>query len=194
MTSGVYCIRNIISGKIYIGSSVNIEFRWLNHQSGLKNNKHHSIHLQQSWNKYGENNFELTLLEICPTDMLIIREQAWINYYDSSNQESGYNISKIAGSCLGVKRSEETKRKLSIAHKGHKLPIETRIRMSREAMGHHVSEEARRKMSEKRMGKSSWNKGKKMSDETRKKMSFSKKLIAEKKKMTSCHLQIPSRV
>ena len=50
---GVYMIKNKVNGKLYIGSSVDIQKRWINHRIYLRNNKHHSFQLQQDWNEYG---------------------------------------------------------------------------------------------------------------------------------------------
>ena len=52
--SGIYCIENLITGKVYIGQADHIKRRWQNHKRTLKNNKHKNIHLQNSWNKHGK--------------------------------------------------------------------------------------------------------------------------------------------
>ena len=51
---GIYMILNLINGKRYIGSSIDIYNRLHEHLHNLKNNKSHNNHLQNSWNKYGE--------------------------------------------------------------------------------------------------------------------------------------------
>jgi predicted GIY-YIG superfamily endonuclease len=48
-TCGIYYIKNIINGKIYIGSSVQIGIRWQQHKAALRENKHHCIYLQHAW-------------------------------------------------------------------------------------------------------------------------------------------------
>ena len=55
--SGIYCIENTKNHKKYIGQSIDIYQRWYVHKSKLNMNKHHSHHLQQAWNKYGDNCF-----------------------------------------------------------------------------------------------------------------------------------------
>jgi hypothetical protein len=57
--SGVYQIRCLITGQIYIGSAVNMPARWSEHRRRLQRGVHANQHLQQAWNKYGEENFEL---------------------------------------------------------------------------------------------------------------------------------------
>lgn len=112
--AGVYCIRNIINGKVYIGSAAtSFRHRWNCHRSDLRLGKNRSTLLQRAWNKYGESSFEFTILIICEKHECIKHEQFFINKYDSSNPNIGYNISPTAGSSLGVKQSEETIKKIS---------------------------------------------------------------------------------
>ena len=54
---GIYKITNKINNKIYIGSSYSISKRISEHKYQLRRNSHPNIHLQSSWNKYGEDNF-----------------------------------------------------------------------------------------------------------------------------------------
>ena len=96
---GVYMIKNKINGKFYIGSSVDIQKRWINHRVDLRNNKHHSFQLQQDWSEYGEDNFEFLILEECDViDIKLIREreQYYLDFYRSYNNNIGYNIYKVS--------------------------------------------------------------------------------------------------
>jgi group I intron endonuclease len=61
--SGIYKIVNQQNGKFYVGSSKNIIRRWYIHKSALKNNRHHCIHLQRSWNKHGEQTFKFEIIK-----------------------------------------------------------------------------------------------------------------------------------
>lgn len=90
---GIYKIINISSKKVYIGQSKNIEKRWREHIKLLKKGNHHSIKLQRSWNKSGENKFEFEIIEECSIENLDSREQHWIDYYDSINK--GFNIVNV---------------------------------------------------------------------------------------------------
>ena len=45
--SGIYCIENLISGKKYIGQSVNIQNRWNHHICELNKGIHYNDHLQK---------------------------------------------------------------------------------------------------------------------------------------------------
>jgi group I intron endonuclease len=64
---GIYKICNKINGKYYIGSSINIKdspnSRWSRHVADLNKNRHHNDHLQRAWNKYGKDNFEFSIIQ-----------------------------------------------------------------------------------------------------------------------------------
>ena len=77
--SGIYCIINIRNSKRYIGSSKNIRQRLWSHRAELRHNKHENTHLQSAWNKYGEQNFDYYILENCEEDLLLEREQWYID-------------------------------------------------------------------------------------------------------------------
>jgi group I intron endonuclease len=111
MKSGIYQI--CINDKIYIGSATNIYNRKHRHLHDLKKNKHCNKKLQNYFNKYGEENFIFDVIEYCNIEVLIEREQY---YLDSINPF--LNICKIAGNSKGFRHSEETKKNLSKNRKG----------------------------------------------------------------------------
>lgn len=138
----IYCITNKITGKRYVGSAVNFRIRRNQHLHHLRNKNHHSRYLQNAWNKYRENNFVfLVLEEVDDVNNLLTREQ-W--YLDNTNCE--YNICRIAGSSLGIKRTEETKRKVGDAFRGKALSDEHRNKISAALKGRIFSEEHCRKL------------------------------------------------
>lgn len=92
MTCGIYKIINKINQKYYLGSSKNIEKRWDRHISDLKNQRHHSILLQRSWNKYGEENFDFTIIEVIDENQILIREQELLEQETPYNPKIGFNI------------------------------------------------------------------------------------------------------
>ncbi len=77
--SGVYLIRCLTSGKIYIGASYRIYSRWAGHRTVLKKNKSTCRGLQNAWNKYGEAAFVFSILETCDRTVLDEREQRYID-------------------------------------------------------------------------------------------------------------------
>ena len=76
---GIYQIRCVISGRIYIGSSRSIYGRWHLHRASLRKNKTDCRLLLEEWRKHGEENFEFSVLEECPFEELYKREQYWID-------------------------------------------------------------------------------------------------------------------
>jgi group I intron endonuclease len=88
---GIYKIINNVNGKFYLGSSKNFHKRKLRHFNELRKNKHHSIHLQRAFNKYGEENFIFVEVEIC--ENTLEREQELL---DSLDLKSCYNVSSSA--------------------------------------------------------------------------------------------------
>lgn len=91
MLGYIYTITNKINGKVYVGKTTNLKHRWEEHLSNLRNNKHHSIELQRSYNKYGEDNFlfEYEIVEVKNDNELNILEMNKIKELDSFN--NGYN-------------------------------------------------------------------------------------------------------
>lgn len=67
--SGIYKIVNLINGKFYVGSAKDICGRWIRHRSELNRRKHHNIHLENAWHKYGSKNFLFIIIERLPSDI-----------------------------------------------------------------------------------------------------------------------------
>lgn len=103
--TGIYAIHNIINDKYYIGQTKNIKERWMQHRSRLKCGTHENSHLQASYNKHGECNFEYLVIEECQVEHLDGREMYYIEKYDSYN--NGYNQDKGGAGCRGYKHTEE---------------------------------------------------------------------------------------
>ena len=63
--------------------------------------------------KYGEKNFSFIPIEIVTTqEEADKRERYWIKYYNSTNEQYGYNLD--SGGKSGNTKSEETKKKIGI--------------------------------------------------------------------------------
>ena len=77
---GIYKVTNIINNKVIVGQSIHIANRWTKYRHCLRNNTYNNPHLQKSWNKYGENNFDFVVVEnnIPEIDLLVV-EQRYIN-------------------------------------------------------------------------------------------------------------------
>lgn len=108
--SGIYKISNIINKKIYIGSAVIFRKRIAVHKSDFKKQKHNE-RFQNFVNKYGIKTLVFEILEYVDNlDNLLIREQYFIDFYQSSKSKFGFNICPTAGSVLGVKMPDSHKK------------------------------------------------------------------------------------
>ncbi|HHT9147125.1 MAG TPA: GIY-YIG nuclease family protein [Candidatus Wunengus sp. YC61] len=116
--AGIYKIENLVNGKVYIGSSVDIKNRWRQHLQCLVKGKHGNRYLQRAWDKYGAENFKFDIVEKCDSKILVEREQQFMDFFDAC--QCGYNLSPTAGSNLGIIHSEESRKKNSIARTGKK--------------------------------------------------------------------------
>lgn len=128
---GIYLIRNLINGKVYIGKSNNIYRRIQAHIHGLntKNLKRENEHFINSWYKYGKNSFEYIILEECSFEELKEKELYYILQYNSLNRDKGYNFRLDSES--GMIPLESTRKKYSEAlHRRYSNP-EERIRVSK---------------------------------------------------------------
>lgn len=104
--SGVYIITNLINGKRYVGSSNDLYERSYSHIYHLNNQTHSNNHLQNAWNKYGEDKFVIGVLEYADEKDLLKREAYYINILKPE-----YNIAPILSTNSSY--SEERKQKIS---------------------------------------------------------------------------------
>ena len=157
---GVYQIKNLVNGKVYIGSTItSFIYRWRQHNSKLKMGKHENVHLQSSYIKYGDSNFEYTVLYVGTSlEDIRTKEQELINSLNSCNPNKGYNLDSIVDRHI---RSEETKRKISASRKGkytgasngfygktHSREVRNKLRQIH--LGRKASDITKAKMAEKR--------------------------------------------
>lgn len=174
----IYRIRNVINGKIYIGSSVNLKKRWYEHRRQLCNGDHGNHYLQASWKKYGEEAFLFEIVEECDhlDDAAMLDREQW--HLDNSGcLKNGYNIRPRADATT---HSPESIEKCRLARIGKKRKPETIARMRASMLGKKHSDETKEKISrsgagricgpcspEKKEKLRQANLGKKQSQETR---------------------------
>lgn len=78
---GIYAIVHKTSGKAYIGSSIRIPQRLYMHRYDLNKGEHVNPHLQAAWKKYGSIDFLFVYVEETEENLLIFREQYYIDRY-----------------------------------------------------------------------------------------------------------------
>lgn len=178
----IYLIVNKVNFKTYIGQRKS-DKKW-NEDPYIGSGKL----LKLAQKKYGIENFEKFLIQYCSTkEETDAAEKFWIKEYRSRGRAQ-YNIAD-GGQGFSGKRSEESRKKMSEAHKGKprseetkkklskprseetkkkisetlkgkKHSEETKKKLSEAHKGKHASEETRRKISETLKGHLAWNKGK----------------------------------
>lgn len=99
--SGIYKFVNTVNGKVYVGCSNHLTYRRQQHLRALRNHTHCNRYLQASFDLYGENAFEWSVIEYCPVEQLHAREKYWIAYYTSFG--TGYNLTAGGEGTFGRK-------------------------------------------------------------------------------------------
>lgn len=165
----VYMHVNKENNKKYIGiTGLPVQKRWRRDGSGYNN---HQPLFSRAINKYGWDNFEhIILYENLSKEDACQKEIELIKLHNTQDPEFGYNIQR--GGELGntgINFSEESRKKMSLAHKGKKLTEEHKQKISESCKGHKpakFTEEFIQKQRER-------NTGKVMSDESKEKISKS---------------------
>jgi group I intron endonuclease len=123
MNSGIYQIKNLVTGDKYVGSSENLKRREAQHFNHLARNAHANMLIQEAYNVHGKDSFEFSLLEA--TDKASLRKIEQI-YLDSGG--FSYNIANKASGGFAVylhPRQEEILKKRSKGLSGLKRSPET---------------------------------------------------------------------
>ena len=163
MSSGIYCIENLINGKKYVGQGLNVKKRMIKEHEN-------SCALNGAIKKYGKENFKRYVLVYCEEWELERLEKKCIKIFRSHTSEWGYNISwgGIAP-MAGRKHSDETIQLMSGENNpnyGKPMSSEQKKKISESKLGKPLSEKTKKMMSETRIGMSH-------SEETKKRMSES---------------------
>lgn len=139
-TGVIYLHKNKINNKVYIGQTTQKpEYRW-NHGNGYKD----SPYFYQAIQKYGWENFEHIILEECiPEKELNNREQYWIQYYQSNNQNFGYNLINGGHSSLNEQSLENRKKKISQWRKQNPETVQKSLKKMQEYWKAHPKEKTR---------------------------------------------------
>jgi group I intron endonuclease len=152
--SGIYAIVNIVTGRRYVGSSVDVEARFKQHRRDLSSGKHHNSPLQLAWRKYGASGFRFETIECVEPQRLVEREQ----YHLDCTQPNVYNVAiVVAAPMLGRthETSIKTRLKIGAANRGKARSPELREALRRQNLGKRHSVATRMKMSAAHSGKPS---------------------------------------
>lgn len=183
----IYKLTFLKTNKFYIGQTCDLDERKKRHLNELRTNKHHSIYFQRAYNKYGgaDSDFLFEVLfesenkkEIDKEEERLILETYSVNYNVSKKASGGDLISyhpeyeKIVQKHKEYKFSEERKREYSEKFKGKNNPNygknhkgnpnfkwtdERKKRMSELQKGKTLSEETKLKISESKKGTQTYN-------------------------------------
>ena len=94
----VYKILNNITGKFYIGSTVNVDKRKYIHFTSLRNGTHHCLYLQKAFKKYSEQAFSFDViftddsLEAVRELEQLILDETFVYLYNTSKQAAGGDL------------------------------------------------------------------------------------------------------
>jgi group I intron endonuclease len=116
--TGIYLLRNLINGKIYVGKSVNIKRRMYQHSKPETYHKGGAnTPIVRAIKKYGFENFSIEILQIFEGEEkdkeIIESEIFWIKKLKSNNFETGYNLLLGGTDWTGYSHSDTTKQILS---------------------------------------------------------------------------------
>jgi group I intron endonuclease len=116
---GIYKIVNKATGQCYVGQSQRVKKRLKEHFRLLRGNKHPNQHLQNSYNKYGANQFygdvEVVCNDLAELDMLeesFLQGSAWFE------EPTVYNIADFAKAPMrGKTHSEEVRERIRLGRR-----------------------------------------------------------------------------
>jgi GIY-YIG catalytic domain len=95
-TRGVYAIRCMTTGQVYIGASEHVGGRVGQHFSLLRAGKHPNRLLQRAWAVHGESAFNVEVLQIVEAEVpLADVEAAWMHRLRSREASSGFNLAQF---------------------------------------------------------------------------------------------------
>lgn len=107
--SGIYAIVNTVTQEFYIGSSINMYQRYLQHCSQLSNHTHGNTELQAAYDRDGVHAFICIVIEYVNGDDVALRAgEAWYidalqpAYNDKSGKQDGMNTFAPQWSLLDV--------------------------------------------------------------------------------------------
>ena len=86
----IYAIQHNVTKKVYVGSTKNVEDRYMNHMYALRTQKHNVEDMQDDFNKYGEN-YSVFVLDEIKNYKERYKEYEYMKKYNSHIRGFGYN-------------------------------------------------------------------------------------------------------
>ena len=172
----VYLITNRVNGKRYVGiTSRGYQERFKEHIHDALNGSKTILH--NAIRKYGQDNFDIILLEDnIPDDQISSREQHYIKLYNTFySSRIGYNMTEGGGGMSGYKHTEEGRAAISHSLQGHVFPESRNKKIQQAMIGREFKPEWKQALSAARLGRFKGEEnpfhGKHHSDETKAKLS-----------------------
>lgn len=168
MASGIYIITCDITGRVYVGSSNNIQRRFWEHKSTLRNSNHANEYLQNAWNKHGEDNFTFEVLQYCSENSRYKIEHFWCIVLSCHNRKYGFNLlptdpyQQFQDKTTIEKRT--IKRNETIRNRGYLHNEESRNKIRMSNKGKKLSDIQKDKISKSLSGRLAHNKGIKLTE------------------------------
>ena len=193
----VYCIKNTINNKEYIGLTTRtLEQRWKQHiyESNKQDSWEWNTPLGNAIKKYGKDSFQIFVLEECSSETeLKQKEIQLIKERKSLASETGYNLTLGGDGRLGYKLSEETKRKIGESNLGKIMSNESKEKMSiaakKRCVGKPSPMDGKKHTEESKQKIISFLTGRKHSEESKRKRSESMKAFIQNKKLLNNGIQ-----
>lgn len=142
INSGIYKIVNLQNNKFYIGSTINFKRRKSEHFNHLSKQIHKNDYLQNSYNKYGKENFQFIIIEYCDREFLTKREQYYLdilkpnyNLTTSVIGTIGYTHTKENKNLMSKIKKEQYKNGLQVWNKNKKWDDNTKNKISKSLKG-----------------------------------------------------------
>lgn len=140
----IYLVTNTINDKTYVGQTTKTaEKRWKQHIQHTRSVGQHFSLLHEAIRKYGDDKFTCQTLMGCESQNELNHWERILTQTFSALAPNGYSL--IAGNGAG-KVSDETRKKLSMIHRGRSKPPGFAEMVSRRMKGRIVSEDTRAKL------------------------------------------------
>ena len=125
---GCYLIKHVPSDNVYVGSSLNLAGRITGNINNLKNGKHKNKNLQKLFDE--SPNVEISYSVTDTEEEARLLEQETVNKLLDTGKLCNIAIDDVTKSSLGLKRTQETREKMSSSQNGRKVSSDGKKNMS----------------------------------------------------------------